>query len=82
MLDSLRSALDNLRYDQLWPLCISDPPKFFSLLCPRYLGKKRVLNLYHYLVGIKPVSRTFEHILLLRCESVLDLSVRSKFFQG
>ncbi|ABO50336.1 hypothetical protein Dred_1811 [Desulforamulus reducens MI-1] len=72
ILNSMREAIDHNQLDKLWRLAVIDPSGFFSLLCTRYLYKKRMEKLYFHLSSFDPVKMDkFQRLMLARIENDL-----------
>lgn len=76
ILESMKRAIDNNQYDELWRLATIDPNHFFSLLCSRYLYKKRIDKLYFYLCALERARMDrFQLLMVTRIENDMGMGL-------
>lgn len=69
LLLSMREAIDTLQIERLWKLAMINPNDFFTLLCSRYLYKKRMDKLYFHLSALdRDKMDKFQRLMLARVE--------------
>ena len=79
LLFSMKEAIDTLQLDRLWQLAVISPADFFTLLCSRYLYKKRMDKLYFHLSALdRNKMDKFQTLMLSRVEGDIGTGLFKK----